>query len=92
MDESCLSDSSGISEKLIFFDFVPFSLFPACLPRADDPRNFFIVSSPYGVRYEQHSAQTAFGKTQAPLLDTGVLQVFSVQTVRIKKCRGYFFE
>jgi hypothetical protein len=43
MDESCLSESSGISEKPIFFDFIPFSFFPARAPRADDPRGFFIV-------------------------------------------------
>jgi hypothetical protein len=29
IDESCLSESSEISEKLIFFDFIPFSFLPA---------------------------------------------------------------
>jgi hypothetical protein len=47
MDESWLSESSGISEKLILFDFIPVSFFPARLSGADDPRRFFITSSPY---------------------------------------------
>jgi hypothetical protein len=61
MDESCLSDSSGMSEKSIFFDFILFSFFATRPPRADDPRLFFIVFAPYGVGYEQHSTQAAFG-------------------------------
>jgi hypothetical protein len=51
--ESCLSESSGISEKLIFFDSVFFYFFPAGPLRADDPCDFFIASSPYPIRYNQ---------------------------------------
>jgi hypothetical protein len=36
-----------MSEKSIFFDFIPFSFFPARSPRADDPRDLFTISSPY---------------------------------------------
>jgi hypothetical protein len=52
MEESCSAESSGISEKLIFFGFILFSFFPARAPRTDDPRDFFIVSAPYRIRYE----------------------------------------
>jgi hypothetical protein len=45
--ESCLSESSGISEKSIFFDLVFFSFFPARAARADNSRDLFIVSSPH---------------------------------------------
>jgi hypothetical protein len=47
MDDSCRSVNSGISEKSIFFDFIPLSLFTARAPRADDPRRFFMVLAPY---------------------------------------------
>jgi hypothetical protein len=61
MDDSCRWDNSGISEKSIFFDFIPLTFFTARAPRADDARRFFIVFTPYRIRYEQHSAQAAFG-------------------------------
>jgi hypothetical protein len=61
MDYSCRSVNSGISEKSIFFDFIPLSFFTARAPRADDPRRFFIVFTPYRIRYEQHSTHAAPG-------------------------------
>jgi hypothetical protein len=35
-----------MSEKSIFFYLVVFPFLPARSPRADDPRDFFMVSSP----------------------------------------------
>jgi len=67
--ESCFSESSGMSEKSIFLGLVSFLLFPACPPRADDSRDLFIASSPCGVSYNQHSAQSAFGQAQPAWLD-----------------------
>src|SRR5215831_8159288 len=92
--ESCLSDSSGISEKSIFFDFVFFSFFPARATCADNTRDFFIfiVSSPDCVRYDQDSSNTTFCQAQAPLFAFGMFNVFTVQTGRIKKRCGGFFE
>jgi hypothetical protein len=46
MDDTCGSDNSVISEKLIF-DFIPLSFLTARAPRADEPRGFFIIFSPY---------------------------------------------
>ena len=43
MRDSCLWESTGISEKSIFFDFIPFSFFPARPPCADDLRDFFTI-------------------------------------------------
>src|SRR5215831_15991752 len=92
MEESCLSESSGISEKLVFFDFIPFSLFAARASRADDPRDFFIVISPYCIRDNQDSAQTTFCQAQSARFTFRVLHVFTIQSVLIKKRRGSFFE
>src|SRR5262249_27016397 len=92
MEESCLSESSGISEKLIFFDFIPFSLFAARASRADDPRDFFIVISPYYIRDNKDSARTTFCQAQSARFTFRALHVFTIQSVLIKKRRGSFFE
>jgi len=60
MRESWLSDSSAMSEKLIFFRFIELSLFPARSPGTDDPGDFLIVLAPYRIRDNQNSAGTAF--------------------------------
>ncbi len=41
--ESCLSESSGISEKSIFFDFIFFYFSFRLARRADNPRDFIIL-------------------------------------------------
>src|SRR5262245_56099997 len=66
--ESCFSESSGISEKSIFLRFVVFPFLPARSPRADDTRDLFIVSSPFRICYDQHSASAAFRQTQSAQL------------------------
>jgi hypothetical protein len=92
MDESCRPDSSGISEKSIVFDLVTFPFLATRPPRADDPRDFFIVLSPHRIGYSQNSTETALREPQAARFGFRVLQVFTVQAVRIKKRGGRFLE
>jgi hypothetical protein len=61
MDDSCRWDNSGISEKSIFFDFISLTFFTlarrALMIRVVSSSSLLLIV----IRYEQHSAQAAFG-------------------------------
>src|SRR5437773_11433127 len=82
--ESFFSESYGMSEKSIFFCLVTFPFLPTRSPRADDPRDFFMASSPFRIHYDQHSPCAAFSQTQSARLTQSVSQVFAIQALRVK--------